>query len=503
MADFWVRNLGGTSKAAAVDRSNGMNVATFNAASFDENDRIFFSNVDGNITTGVIVPSGGITLLTDPDPAAKCLIHGGDTQDSGIHVASKNDVEIDGIDVTHPATCGTRFTGTSTGGVVRNVDSSYALAAGGQAFQNEQSVEVTYYDVKGHHCTDDGFSAHDDAVCVVYRGDFYSCTEGINIIDRCKLTCYDCNVWDISASGRYLAPTGSTGNIPEITFIRGSIITKPGVIDTFGLYTPGKLICQGTKIEQTNTGGRIAVVGTGGRLEITDCALFGWNCGSFLIEAISGGHVKVWKNIFTGIKATKYALALRAGSTNDGFHRNLVVHDPRYSAGAGNGVYSVVDTVCSGNIFVNLANGIIREGGTITSTKNCFRSCTIGMVGGVTNGGGNITSDPLLTLDLTTTPPICTLQPASPCIGAGEAVTGLDTDINGDAIPGPCGTSIGPAEYLSDSSATEGMRSLFGGTLTLPVAPSTNTVCDVERVAAFPGTPSTSQINNVMTFGET
>lgn len=43
----------------------------------------------------------------------------------------------------------------------------------------------------------------------------------------------------------------------------------------------------------------------------------------------------------------------------------------------------------------------------------------------------------------------------------------------------------------------------FSGTLTLPVASSSNPVCDVERVATFTGTPPTSQIDKVMTLGET
>lgn len=57
------------------------------------------------------------------------------------------------------------------------------------------------------------------------------------------------------------------------------------------------------------------------------------------------------------------------------------------------------------------------------------------------------------------------LLPASPCIGAGVAISGITTDADGNPTPGPCGTSIGPHEYMSQIDGGYGMYALFDSTL--------------------------------------
>lgn len=69
-------------------------------------------------------------------------------------------------------------------------------------------------------------------------------------------------------------------------------------------------------------------------------------------------------------------------------------------------------------------------------------------------------TDPLINAD-------GVLQAASVCIGTGADVSalGITSDINGDPVPGPCGTSIGAVEYMSHIDDGYGMYALFDGTL--------------------------------------
>lgn len=410
MADYWVRKLGVANKSSAIDLAHGMALETFNASTFDANDRIFFSGIDGDLTKSIIPPSESIILLADPERG--CTVHGGDVIESCIDIVSKNDVIVEGIDVTHPLTDGVQVRGTSTGVVIRNIDSSYS---GNQAFQMENTAAATFFNITGRNCVDDGFSMHDDAVATIHGGIFSNNGQGINIISATSLDAYDCT-------------------------ISGSLNPSVDVIDSNFSKTPRLNL-----VRAIVSGGSKNVYASGNGDVTLDCCVFNMAGTNHGIDIENTGKLFVKTCSFYNVPTGKYAIVFRVGSVCNGVYNSI------FANSLGGGIYTNVNSDIANCILTGLSTGVTRVAGSATVRKSCFYGNTSNVSGTITQSA-NITTNPLFT-----SPTDYHLQPTSPCRNVGAAIAGITTDLDGNQYPSPNGASIGP--YEDYPLPTEGMGS--------------------------------------------
>jgi hypothetical protein len=129
-------------KAAAVgpstDATASMNVTTFNAQTFSDNDIVIFSSRGGAFNNvAVVIPSGGSTfanrIIYKGESDFEPTFDGQNTTDVIMKVSSKNNLEIQAMTFTRPVTSGFEVGGTSDGVIVSDIVSTYS---GNQSFQN-------------------------------------------------------------------------------------------------------------------------------------------------------------------------------------------------------------------------------------------------------------------------------------------------------------------------------------------------------------------------------
>lgn len=449
MADFWVRKNGGSSKALAVDLVNAMSVATFNASTFSTGDRVFFSGIDGDLTSAVIPRSGGITMLADPERG--CTIHGGDAIESCIDIVSKNDIEIDGINVTHPTTDGIQIRGTSSGIVIRNVESSYS---GNQAFQMEDTASAEFFDITGRNCGDDGFSMHGATVAKIYGGTFTNNVHGINTISNSNLEAYDCAVSGCTGESLYVLDSLSEGKTPIARFERCNV--------SGGLY--------GLRAREN------------GDVSLINCVFDGMAGVNHIVDVESTAKLFTFGCVFSGQAVSKFALVFRSGSTCRGVYNSL------FLPGVGRGVYALTNTDIANSIFQGLNAAVYQDSpGVVTLRNSCVYGNTQVSIGTVSTSN-LITSDPALVGHR--------LGEFSPCISNGAVVSGVSgTYADAYGTTRARNPSIGPDQTTGNGY---GPWVPFDGTIDLPVAMSSNAIGSVSRVVAISGNPSTYLIKKVV-----
>jgi hypothetical protein len=397
MSTYWVRKNGSAIKSSAVDLANAMSPATFNTSVFDANDNIYFSGIDGDINTGIVVPSGGIKLLADPERG--CNINGLGSINNCISIVSKNDVEVDGISVSHPLISGILTGGTSAATIIRDVQASYS---GNQGFQTENTASATFYNIYSHHNIDDGFSMHDDAVAVIHGGIFEANAQGINTIAGTHLDANDCVVTGCSGESVYVADIGVTGKIPVAKFYNLRILG--GTRGIWGRYNAD--------------------------IEINGAYFDAMSMANHFIDIETTTKLKITNTIFTGMAALKFGLALRSGSLCS------LASGLLFADALGKGIFTEADVAVRNSIFVNLVTAIHRSSGVVSIEDSCVNSVTTPYAGTVSTARIN-TSNPLFIDSINKD---YHLQSTSPCIGAGISIPSIHeqatpaTDLDGKMI---------------------------------------------------------------------
>jgi hypothetical protein len=206
-------------KAAAVgpstDATASMNVTTFNAQTFSDNDIVIFSSRGGAFNNvAVVIPSGGSTfanrIIYKGESDFEPTFDGQNTTDVIMKVSSKNNLEIQAMTFTRPVTSGFEVGGTSDGVIVSDIVSTYS---GNQSFQNLDTASTTYRNITGSNSVDDGFSMHDSSRANIFNGTFENDDQNINTIKGTTLYAENITIRGCSHQCIYLVNTYGTAEI--------------------------------------------------------------------------------------------------------------------------------------------------------------------------------------------------------------------------------------------------------------------------------------------------
>lgn len=465
-ATYYVRSDGSAAnKAAAVgpasDATKAMSVTVFNGETFSDDDVIYFSSRGGTYTNmAVVIPSGGSSsahLITYAgEPSFIPTFDGTNATDTIVAVNSKNNLEIRDFTVTRPATSGFDVYGTSAGVVIRNAISTYS---GNQAFQNRDTASVTYSNIVGSNCVDDGFSMHDSSVAVVNTASFATNSQGINIINSASLTLLNVS---LSNNDQAIVPSNASQIVgTNITITLTNSINGIGVFLTLAdggspTHSFNNLTINGTSghegIYIDSSGGSLAINGLtdnstapkavfldAGTIAITGFLFNGTYSGSVIdarsnspsitldqgvidashttshvidLEATSSATLRLYRSVVKDMASAKYAVACRTGATL--YSYNNVFYD---SDKNGKGLFCQGTVTAKNNAFDNLDVCIAQSAGAPTVDYNAFFNYNTKTSGTVTSTH-EITSDP----KFVSVPGSFHLLASSPLINAGTSV---------------------------------------------------------------------------------
>lgn len=293
--------------------------------------------------------------------------------------------------------------------------------SGNQAWQSTDTASATYYDISGFNCVDDGFSMHDATTAVIYGGTFADNAQGINIIADATLTGYSINLNNNTEYDVYVTL--------QATNVSAAL---------FDIVSAGKICCYtgNLTLDRCVISGWI-VSGVGGVTNIYRSLFTGSAATGHIIdfEKDSGNGILAY-NIFSGIKSSKFAIAVRAGVSVE-VYNNVIV-------GVGNigeGIFCDGAVIAKNNIIVDVNRAFaIGINGGLSASNNCLFGNTTDFHGAGSQTDG-VLADPLF---IDKVSGIFQLQSTSPCINTGVSV-GLTSDIVGNPFYGL--PDIGAYEY--------------------------------------------------------
>ncbi len=349
-------------------------------------------------------------------------IDGENTRGRCIDINSKNFITVQNFILHNPggaAGSGMEVRGTSTGVIGRNIVSQYSS---NQAFQHNDSPSVTYYNITGKNCVDDGFSMH-GGTAVIVGGTFTDNAQGINMVAEDNgptLTASDITI------------TGSTDNDAAVYLTAAVAGTVTATIT--GLETD-----DGCQVDAS-------CVLTLARARFYTTTAAHIRCA---------GTLTVSASLFLNTGGTTSGVNVQSGGTAEIY--NCLFHDNNKN---GRGVLNAGTATVKNCIFNNLAAAFVTTNPfTMTLGYNDLYGNTANF-GGDGYGPGNtngIAADPLWVHPGEVGDAIDDedfhLLPGSPCINAGTNV-GLTTDCAGTTVPQGSAPDMGAYEFLLPVAAT-------------------------------------------------
>ena len=408
--------------------------------------------------------SSGHPLILRGRTGDTITLHG-DSDENGvddigtlIDIDSVNYVEVQNLILTHPTTDGLQIRGTSTGVVVRNVESTYS---GNQAFQMEGIASATYYNIVGNNNVDDGFSMHDSTTAEIHTGTFNSNLSGINKIYSSSIIMDDVTASNNTQDGFYtLYDTGGVGGtniISNSTFSNNpsnirvdndqSIVVTNVTISggAYGLRLDSTGILNFSDIEISGAS-NLAVYLRGTTVANIFRASIHNNNTEHVVDVETGSGVNLNHSIiYNNIRAGKYAFVARAGSVNT-IRNSVFYNNTNGLAAFGTGRINLYNSIVS-----NVGNGILFSTGAVAGnvilSNNDFYNNAANFSGASPTNTNGILTNPLFVNAGTD----FSLQSTSSAINAGTDV-GLSTDYAGNPIYGT--PDIGAYEYQPSHDLT-------------------------------------------------
>lgn len=439
----WGANCGGSTSCACGDVVTSDYIFTNDlACESGTNSALYASD-------GVTIDLGGYTLSSDG------------SYHNGILVDSANNVTVQNGTISGFLLEGVRFSGTSTGGVVRNIASNSNLD---QAFQFTDSASATLYDVTAIGNTDDAISSHSTGTVRIYGGTF---TGNANVIG-----CVgggDCYAEDLVITGNTgfvfeAGAWGCSGTVLDLT--RVTVVNDAGVVmaeargsceliirdstitgDSANLivqYNTSKVrIIRSTINVALSAGSRIldgSGADAGAITEITRSKLI--NTAGTTHTVYTLGHLSVVKSEFRAPSGGSSSIFIGAGTTVDSIAGNTFWD----VTGTSNGIYSAQVFTTYNNIFYDLGTAIDGEA---VVCDNCLTYSNVS--DGTATYNDKVAADPLFrnvsTGDVS-------LRSGSPAIDTG-AVLYTYADHPGDFIGAKvygAAPDIGAYEYQDHTS---------------------------------------------------
>ena len=214
-------------------------------------------------TVGNLITLGAYGAGADP------IIDGADTRAECLTISSKDHIAVEGLELIDATSSCMLVEGTSTGITVTDVAAS---GSGNQAFQNLDSVSVTYNNISGTGCVDDGFSMHDSAVAVINTGTFTGNDDGINMIDDAVLT-----ATGLTVTGNNGFAVGLESTATQVTATISSSTLEDGTVYAVEIKDKATLNLTGCTVGGTivNANGAAIECRYTGTVNLTNCTISG------------------------------------------------------------------------------------------------------------------------------------------------------------------------------------------------------------------------------------